>query len=247
MRTSNPALSGDIFQDWAYADRRSATMTMQGTAIKGLLLLLVLTATASLAWSMAGRGAVNGPMLIGSLIGGLIFFFATLFKPNWAPVTAPVYAGCEGILLGTISNLVNQRYPGIATQAVGLTFGVMFIMLFLYGTRIIRVTPKLAAAILAATGAVVLLYLISFVLSITGIYNPFIALHSPTPLGIGFSLFVVGLAAFNLLLDFDFIERGEASGAPKYLEWYGAFALMVTLIWLYLEILRLLRLLSDRR
>ncbi|MEO6810935.1 MAG: Bax inhibitor-1/YccA family protein, partial [Isosphaeraceae bacterium] len=143
-----------------------------------------------------------------------------------------------------ISNLFNQRYPGIATQAVGLTFGVLFVMLFLYGSRIIKVTQKLVVGIVAATGAVALLYIVTMVLSLFHIQVPFI--FGAGPIGIGFSLFVVGLAAFNLLLDFDVIERGAATGAPKYMEWYGAFGLMVTLIWLYLEILRLLAKLQSR-
>ena len=153
----------------------------------------------------------------------------------------------EGLFLGAISNVINQRYPGknLASQAVLLTAATLIMMLILYGTRIIRVTQKLTAGIVAATGAVMLVYLASMVLSLFHVTVPVI--HSATPLGIAFSVFVVGLAAFNLLLDFDFIERGSSRGMPKAMEWYGAFGLLVTLIWLYLEIVRLLSKLQDRR
>ena len=164
----------------------------------------------------------------------------TMFKPTVAPWTAPLYAALEGVLLGAISQVVEQRGTGdgIAVQAVTLTCGVLFIMLFLYATRIIRVTDKLRMGIVVATSALCLFYLVAMVLSFFHVGVPL--LFSATSYGIGFSLFVVGLAAFNLLLDFDFIEKASATSAPKYMEWYGAFGLMVTLIWLYLEILRLL-------
>lgn len=243
-KTGNPAFAGTIFDDWALADRRGQTMTIQGTSLKGLVLLAILTATASVSWSQAGRGDLNMMLVFGSGIVGFVLALATIMRKTWAPVTAPLYAACQGLLLGAISNLFNQRFPGIATQAVGLTFGVLFIMLFLYGSRIIKVTDKLVMGIVAATGAVALLYIVTMVLSFFQIQVPFI--FGAGPIGIGFSLFVVGLAAFNLLLDFDVIERGAATGAPKYMEWYGAFGLMVTLIWLYLEILRLLAKLQSR-
>jgi len=173
----------------------------------------------------------------------------TIFKPSFAPWTAPVYAAFEGIFLGTLSyiieNQLGRAYPGIAIQAVSLTAGTLCIMLFVYATGLVKVTDRLRAGIVAATGAICLVYLVAFALSFFGVAVPFI--QSATPIGIGFSLFVVGLAAFNLLLDFDFIEKGARLEAPKYMEWYGAFGLMVTLVWLYLEILRLLRKLQDRR
>lgn len=245
-QSGNPALQGNVFDDWSRTDRRSSVMTIQGTALKSILLLAILTATASFAWSKMGEASLMGPLFIGGLIGSLIFYFATVFKKEWSAITAPGYAACEGLLLGGLSGLVNQRYPGIATQAVGLSFGVMFIMLFLYGTRIIRVTAKLTMGIVAATGAVALLYLVSMVMRMFGGAGVGF-IYSATPIGIGFSVFVVGLAAFNLLLDFDIIERGARSEAPKYMEWYGGFALMVTMVWLYLEILRLLMKLQSRR
>jgi uncharacterized YccA/Bax inhibitor family protein len=246
MRTSNPAFAGTVWDDWSRADRRSRVMTIEGTATKALLLLAIATATASFAWSQMNNAALSGGLLIGSFAGGFVLALVTISKKEWAPVTAPAYAACEGILLGAISNLFNQRYPGIAMQAVSLTFGTMFLMLFLYGTRLIRVTDRLVAGIVAATGAVLLVYLVNWLLVLFGVQVPFLRFSSG-PIGIVFSLFVVGLAAFNLLLDFDFIERGARYEAPKFLEWYGAFGLMVTLIWLYIEILNLLRKLQDRR
>ncbi len=249
MKTGNPAFTavpGTVFQDWAAVDRRSTTMTVTGTATKALALLAVLAACAAVAWTQADKAMISRGMVGGAVIGGLVFAFATIFKPTWAPYTAPLYAACQGFFLGAVSNIINQQFPGIAIQAVGLTFGVMFLMLTIYATRIIRVTDQLTRAIVAATGAIALLYLVTMALGFFGIRVPFI--FGAGPIGIAFSLFVVGLAAFNLLLDFDFIERQAAYGAPKRMEWYGAFGLMVTLIWLYLEILRLLmKLQSDRR
>jgi uncharacterized YccA/Bax inhibitor family protein len=170
----------------------------------------------------------------------------TMFKPTVAPWTAPLYAALEGVLLGAISQVIEQRYKGgIAVQAVSLTCGVLFIMLFMYATRIIRVTDKLRMGIVVATSALCLFYLVAMVLSFFHVGVPL--LFSSSIYGIGFSLFVVGLAAFNLLLDFDFIEKASQTSAPKYMEWYGAFGLMVTLVWLYLEILRLLMKLASQR
>jgi uncharacterized YccA/Bax inhibitor family protein len=246
VRTSNPAFASEtIYADWAAADRRGAVMTVQGTALKTLLLLLILTATAGWSWSQASLGAINGPLVLGSAVVGFVVALLTIFRPTLAPYTSPLYAAAEGVFLGAFSNLINQRYPGIAVQAVGLTLATLFCMLVVYGTGLVRVTDRLRTGIIAATGAVALVYLVTLVLGLFGARVPYI--HDAGPIGIAFSLFVVGLAAFNLLLDFDFIERGARGEAPKYLEWYGAFGLMVTLIWLYLEILRLLRKIQDRR
>jgi uncharacterized YccA/Bax inhibitor family protein len=172
------------------------------------------------------------------MIGGFITAMITIFRPTSSPITAPIYAVLEGMFLGGISAFFEGMYPGIAIQAVSLTLAVLGVMLFLYKARIIKVTEKLRGGIIAATGAIAVVYLVSWVLSMFNIYLPMI--HSSGLMGIGFSLFVVGLAAFNLLLDFDFIEKGARNGAPKYMEWFSAFGLMMTLIWLYLEILRLL-------
>lgn len=244
MKTSNPALAGSVFDDWARAERSATVMTVQGTATKALILLVVLLATATYAWTQVAAGGVSQLLLFGGAIGGLVLAFATIFKPTWSPVTAPLYAACQGLFLGSISVMVNARYQGIVVEAVALTFGVMLMMLTLYATRLIRVTSQLTTMIMAGTGAIALTYLLSFVLGFFGIQIPYI--HGSGPIGIAFSVIVVALAAFNLLLDFDAIERGARAESPKFMEWYGAFGLMVTLVWLYLEILRLLSKIRSR-
>jgi uncharacterized YccA/Bax inhibitor family protein len=168
---------------------------------------------------------------------------ATIFKQTWAPFTAPIYALLEGLVLGSLSAVLELRFPGIAMQAVGMTFGVLFVMLLLYRSHIIPVTQKLRMGIVAATGAIFLFYIAEMILGFFGVH--FGAINGSGPIGIGFSIVVVAIAAFNLILDFDFIERGVHGGAPKYMEWYGAFGLMVTLVWLYLEIIRLLAKLRE--
>ena len=241
-----PAVTGDIFSDWASAERRGRVMTVQGTAIKALILLVILTTTAVISWGQAGNPAISGGLLIGGLIGGLIAAMVTIFKRDWAPVTAPIYAACEGLVLGAISNLFERQYPGIAVQAVGVTFATMFAMLFIYMTGMIRVTDRLVRGVVAATGGICLFYFVAWILSFFGVVALNKIIFGAGPIGIAFSVFVVGLAAFNLLLDFDFIEKGARAEAPKSLEWYGAFGLMVTLVWLYLEVLRLLSKLRSR-
>jgi uncharacterized YccA/Bax inhibitor family protein len=182
-------------------------------------------------------------MLTG-LIGGLIVALVTVFKKEWAPVTTPLYAAFEGVLLGAISLVFNQRYPGIVFNAVALTFGVLAALLLAYRSGVVRPTENMKLGIAAATGGIALVYLVSMGLGFFGKTMPYI--HDSGPIGIGFSVVVVGIAALNLVLDFDFIERGAEVGAPKYMEWYGAFGLLVTLVWLYLEILRLLAKLQGK-
>jgi uncharacterized YccA/Bax inhibitor family protein len=245
MQSSNPAFSETFARNFDYAGVKSTTMTVQGTALKAMVLLAIAMATATFAWVKTEEGTLTGGFLIGSLIGGFVFALITMFKPTLAPWTSPVYAALEGIFLGALSRIVDLKFPGIAIQAVGLTGGVTLLMLFVYVTGIIKVTGQLVSAIVAATGAIALLYLATMVLSMFNIQIPFI--FEAGPIGIAFSLFVVGLAAFNLLLDFDFIERGSQAGLAKSMEWYGAFGLMVTLVWLYLEVLRLLQKLNSRR
>lgn len=254
MATSNPAFSNAAFDSFeqVYGDRRSVVMTVQGTVVKTFVLLAVLMATAVWSWTAASQGQLQPVVLPAALIGGLVLGMITIFKPTVAPWTAPLYAAFEGVFLGIVSYMIETRLgarnpmtQGIALQAVSMTCGTLFCMLFAYMTGLIRVTEKLKGGIIAATGAVALVYLVSMVLSLFGVRVPF--LYQSGLLGIGFSLFVVGLAAFNLLLDFDFIEHGARNEAPKYLEWYGAFGLIMTLVWLYLEILRLLAKLQDRR
>jgi uncharacterized YccA/Bax inhibitor family protein len=252
--SSNPAFSKDLFPGYeqVYGSAPSTTMTIQGTVYKSIALLAILGATAAWSWNATASNSMAYGMVTISGIVGFIVAMVTIFKPTLAPWTAPIYAALEGVFLGAISLAVELRYGGadgkfggIALQAVSLTGGVLCIMLFLYATRIIRVTQQLTMAIMAATGALCFFYLITILLSFFGVSVPFV--FGSSPIGIGFSLFVVGLAAFNLLLDFDFIEKMAQREAPKSMEWYGAFGLMVTLVWLYLEILRLLTKLADRR
>ena len=177
-------------------------------------------------------------LMNGGVIAGLVLGLVTSFKPAWAPLTGPLYGVAEGLFLGGISAMLNASYPGVVVQAVLLTFGVALSMLAVYRARLVRVTDRFRLGVVAATGGLCFIYLVTALLHGFGVRVPFI--HQAGPLGIVFSLFVVGLAALNLVLDFDFIERGAQGGAPHYMEWYGAFALMVTLVWLYIECLRLL-------
>jgi uncharacterized YccA/Bax inhibitor family protein len=258
LATGNPAFANHAFEGYeqVYGASPSTTMTVQGTIGKSFLLLGILSATAIWSWTATSAGNLQPILLPASAIGGFILALITIFRPQVSPWTAPVYAAFEGVFLGMLSFLVeNQmrmRYPALAAQPVGIVFqavaltgGTLFCMLTAYSTGLIKVTDRLRGGIVAATGAICLVYLLSFVLRLFGTSIPFI--HGSGMIGIGFSLFVVGLAAFNLLLDFDSIEQGARNDAPKFMEWYGAFGLMVTLVWLYLEILRLLRKLQDRR
>lgn len=244
MKTSNPALNDNTFrgEGIAFGD----TMTMSGTVNKTGLLLICAVATAAWSWNVATTSPDRAyGLLLPGAIGGLIAAFVTIFKKSWAPVTAPIYALLEGLVLGSISSLFEQRYPGIAIQAVGLTFGTLLALLIAYRAGVIRVTDKFRLGVVAATGGIALFYLVTFVLGFFGIR--FTSIYGSGMIGIGFSMFVVVIAALNLVLDFDMIENGVYSRAPKYMEWYGGFALLVTLIWLYFEILRLLAKFRDRR
>ena len=190
------------------------------------------------------RSTTVPPWLMASWIVGFGIAILTIFRPKLARITGPLYSVAEGLLVGAISHLYEVQYKGIVLQAVGLTIGVFVMMLVLYATKTIRVTDKLRSGIFAATGAIMLVYLATIVLRLFGSDVPMI--HEAGPIGIGFSLLVVGIASFNLLLDFDFIDRGVRMGAPRYMEWYAGFSLMVTLVWLYLELLRLLSKLRSR-
>ena len=248
MATSNPAFSKDMFPGYeqVFGGLASTTMTVQGTVGKTFVLLAILMATAAWSWNAsAGQTLAIGVLAVAG-IGGFIVAMITMFKPTIAPWTAPIYAALEGVLLGAISQVVELQYGGgIAMQAVTLTCGVLFIMLFVYATRIIRVTDKLKMGIVVATRRSA--SSTSSRCSCASSAWECRCSSAASMYGIGFSLFVVGLAAFNLLLDFDFIEKAAGVQAPKYMEWYGAFGLMVTLIWLYLEILRLLMKLASQR
>ena len=238
MRTSNPALNEKAFKGQvAYGE----AMTLQGTVNKTGLLLLFVVAAAAWTWGLSHSQAPEAaiPWMIGGILGGFIVALVTIFKPNWAPLTAPLYALLEGLALGGISAMFERTYPGVAMQAVGLTFGTLFIMLLAYKTGMIRATQGFKLGVIAATGGIAILYLLEMVLG--GFFHIQVpAINGSGVVGIGFSLFVVVIAALNLVLDFDMIETGVRNGAPKFMEWYGAFGLMVTLVWLYLEILRLL-------
>lgn len=250
MQSGNPVLKGRSFTQAGYARplELGEAMTIQGTVNKTGFLLLLAFASSAWVWRMfytSGNPATVMPYVIVGAIAGLIVALATVFKPNWATITSPLYALLEGLVLGGVSALFESVYHGIVLQAVGLTFGVLFAMLVAYKTGMIRATEKFKVGVVAATGGIMLVYLLSFVLGFFGVTVP--GIFGNGVIGIGFSVFVVVIAALNLVLDFDIIERGAAAGAPKYMEWYGAFALMVTLVWLYLEILRLLAKLQSRR
>jgi uncharacterized YccA/Bax inhibitor family protein len=252
MRTSNPALSTNVF-GWSaarpgYGQAYGQAMTVNGTVNKTFVLLLCTLLTAAWTWdrffTTRDLASISPYMMIGA-IGGFVLALVTTFKRDWSPVTAPIYALLEGLFLGAFSALLELRFRGIAMQAVALTFGTCACMLIAYRTGLIRVTQKFALGVAAATGGIALVYIVSMVLGFFGVQVPLV--YSNSPIGILFSLFVVGIAALNLVLDFSFIEQGADRGAPKYMEWYSAFALMVTLIWLYLEMIRLLSKFRERR
>ncbi len=255
MRTANPALNEKVFKESGRARDASEVMSIQGTVNRTAILLALTIMAAGFTWDRfaeaiaqnPGAGVPSGTMglMVGGMIGGLIMAIITIFKKTAAPVTAPMYAVLEGLFLGGVSAMFEMRFPGIVMQAVGLTFGTLFALLFAYKSGLIRATENFRLGVVAATGGIGLVYLFSFVMGFFGLNVPFV--HEAGLIGIGFSMFVVVIAALNLVLDFDFIEKGAEIGAPKYMEWYAAFGLLVTLVWLYLEILRLLAKLNSRR
>jgi uncharacterized YccA/Bax inhibitor family protein len=241
MRTTNPALGPNTFESHTLTPA-TAPMTLQGTVNKSFILLALAVFSAAFTWKTAS--GIGMPLGIGGAIGGLIVSLVLCFKKEWAPGLAPTYAILEGLFLGAISAFMERTYPGIVGQAVMLTFGTFFALLAAYTTRLIKPSENFKLGIIAATGGIMLVYLASIVLRLFGIQMPFI--HDSGAIGIAFSAFVVVIAALNLVLDFDFIENGCESRAPRYFEWYAAFGLMVTLVWLYIEILRLLSKLRSR-
>jgi uncharacterized YccA/Bax inhibitor family protein len=248
METRNPVLKSRTFGGYARPMELGDGMTIQGTVNKTGILLLLAFASSAWVWRMfytSGDPSVVGPYVLVGAIGGLIVAMVTIFKQTWVPITGPVYALLEGLVLGGVSAMFESLYHGIVLQAVGLTFGVLACMLLAYKSGLIRATEKFKTGVIAATGGIVLVYVASFILGFFGVRIP--GIFGNGPVGILFSLVVVGIAALNLILDFDAIERGAAAGAPKFMEWFGAFALMITLVWLYLEILRLLAKFQSRR
>jgi uncharacterized YccA/Bax inhibitor family protein len=209
------------------------TMTIDGAINKTMVLFGLLLATSGFSYFMPSPF-----LMITGIIGGLIAVLVATFKPSASPIAAPVYAAMEGLFVGSVSAMYAAQFHGIVANAVGLTLGTLLLMLVLYKYRIIKVTEKLRAGVILATGAVALVYLIAFIFRLFGVDVPYI--HSGGMMGIGFSLLVVGIASMNLLLDFDNFEKAEDAGSPKYMEWFCALGLVVTLVWLYIEFLRLL-------
>jgi uncharacterized YccA/Bax inhibitor family protein len=247
MESSNPTLNEKTFGT-ARVGIGEPAMTVQGTVNKTFILLALLVAAATWTWSKTSDPSSAGFIqitFIGSMIVGFILAMITSFKPKWSPITAPLYAACEGLLLGILSAYFEMRYPGIVVQAVGLTFAVTFAMLMGYKAGWLQATPALRKGLMIAMGGIMIFYAIVWIASMFGIHPPGF-INGGGPLGIAFSLVVVGIAAMSLVLDFDLIESYSREGVEKYMEWYGAFALMVTLIWLYMEILRLLSKINRR-
>ena len=252
-RSGNPSLNAETFSNSApdasfAASAPAATMTLQGTVNRTGILLALVFVSASYTWSMffsSSNPATVMPWAIGGAVVGLLLALVTMFKKQWSGITAPLYAIAEGLFLGAISAIFEAQYPGIVIQAVGLTLGTLASLLFLYKTGLVKPTENFRLMVTSATMGIGLLYLVSMLMNMFG-SGGIGFIHSNGFFGIGFSLFVVAIAALNLVLDFDFIEQGSEMGAPKYMEWFGAFSLMVTLIWLYLEMLRLLAKLRSR-
>jgi len=233
-RSGNPAFS----QGFGINENISGeAMTLDGTVNKTGILLALCVGGAYFGWNSPG-------LVMPAILIGFVIALFTIFRPKNSPYTAPAYAAIEGIALGGITMIFEAQYPGIGIQAIGLTFGILASLLFCYKSGIIKPTENFRLMIFAGTMGIFILYLVSFIMSFFG--NSIGFIHSNGLFGIGFSLFVVAIASLNLVLDFDFIEEGAEKGMPKYLEWYGAFSLMVTLIWLYLEILRLLAKIRSR-
>ncbi|RLD58410.1 MAG: hypothetical protein DRJ01_12600 [Bacteroidetes bacterium] len=250
-RTSNPALNKNTFEKFTYANEQANAMTFTGAINKTGIMLLLVVLGAMYTWKLffnsynieSGTSAVMTWVAVGG-IGGFILSLITIFNQKNSSIFAPIYAVLEGLFLGGISAIFEASYPGIVLRAVALTFSVLFTMLFLYRTKMIKPTERFKAGVISATGGIVIMYFLSFIFSIFGANMSF--LYGNSLLSIGISIFVVVIAALNLVLDFDFIEQGVQYKVPKYMEWYSAFGITVTLVWLYIEILNLLLKLSSR-
>lgn len=246
MRSGNPALNDSTFNSFRDGSYESSNaMTITGAATKTMILLGLCVGAASMTWGMvAGQNMQSAmPWMIGGVVAGLVFGLATAFKPTWSPVTAPLYALAEGLFLGGLSAMYEAQFHGIVFQALLATFGTTFALLLAYQTGIIKPTENFKLGVFAATGGIALMYLAMMLMRMFGMN---VSIMSMGWLGIGISVVVVIVAAMNLVLDFDYIEQAAKNGAPKYCEWYAAYGLMVTLVWLYVEILRLIAMLAGR-
>ncbi len=244
FRSSNPVFSGDRFDNAQMIG--TAPMSVSGTINKAFILFLILAVSAGAVVYEAFMGYADKVMMVGTvgLIVGFILALIISFKPKTAPYLAPVYAFAEGAFLGGISMIFEAQYPGIALQAIAGTFIALFVMLFLFKTKLIQATQRFRSVIMTALISIMGLYLINIIATLFG--HPLTFMYNSTPLSIGISVVIVAVASLSLILDFDFIIKGEENLLPKHFEWYGAFGLMVTMVWLYLEILRLLSRLKDR-
>lgn len=251
FKSGNPTLTSKIFNT-TLADRQQGIMTARGAMNKFGFLFLMVIAGAAFTWHLyyQGKAQTMMPLMLVGVFGGLITALVITFKQNWAPFLAPLYGLLEGLFIGAISAIVNNmfaaKYPGIVLHSVGLTLGVAVAMFLLYNFRIIRPTQRFKSILFTATAGIAIFYLITWIVSMFGVRMDFMMIGNGSLLGIGISLFVVVIAALNLIIDFDMIEQGAEMGAPKYMEWYCAFALMVTIVWLYVEMLKLLSRLSSR-
>ncbi len=249
FQSGNPTLTQKIF-DKSVDHASAETMTVRGALNKFGFLLFMVIAGAAFTWHLhySNQNATMMTLFWVGMIGSLISVLVICFKPTTAPYVAPLYGLLEGFFIGAISAIINsalaEKYPGIVMEAVGITFGVAIAMFLLYNFRIIKATEKFKSIVITATVGIAIFYGLTLLLRMFGVDMPF--LYDSSMLGIGLSLFIVAIAAMNLILDFDMIEKGAEAGAPKYMEWYGAFGLMVTLVWLYMEILRLLSRLGNR-
>lgn len=248
FKSGNPSLSEKAFNATSYIDYNNS-MTIRGTLNKFGFMFLMLLGTAYYSWKEFSTGGNVQPLIWIGALGGFVVAMVIMFKKEWSPYLAPLYALLEGLFIGAISAYYNEAFaakaPNLIMNAVGLTFGTVIAMYFLYSFKVIQATQRFKSVIITATAGIAIFYLLAMVLRMFGVQMAF--LHEGSLFGIGFSLVVVTVAALNLILDFDMIERGADAGAPKYMEWYGAFGLMVTIVWLYLEILRLLSKLSSRK
>ncbi len=251
LKSGNPTLTEKIF-DTTPIDRQQGIMTARGAMNKFGFLFLMVIAGAGFTWHLyyQGKGETMMPLMMLGVFGGLITAIVITLKRTWAPFLAPLYGLLEGLFLGAISAVMNEafkvKYPGLVIQSVGLTLGVAVAMYTLYNTGVIKVTQRFKSVLFTATLGIGIFYLVTMVVRMFGVHMDFMMMGNGSLLGIGISLFVVIIAALNLIMDFDMIEQGAAMGAPKYMEWYCAFGLMVTIVWLYVEMLRLLSRFSRR-